>query len=90
MPSSENETDSDNDVEDEKPFYGANQNVAFSADQSSSQPSKSMHIQRMFIGDSTTPQDMQDLQESVKQQQELKQKSEEATSPFAIDFYPEQ
>ena len=42
----------------------------------------------MFIGDSTTPQDMQDLQESVKQQQELKQKSEEATSPFAIDFYP--
>ena len=42
MPSSENETDSENDVEDEKPFYGAKQKVAISAD--SSQLSKCMHI----------------------------------------------
>ena len=42
MPSSENETDSYNDVEDEIPFYGAKHNVAMSAD--SSQPSKCMHI----------------------------------------------
>ena len=58
MPTSENETDSNNDIQDEKPLNGVSKSRANSADLSSAQPSKSMHIQRMFLLDTTTPQNI--------------------------------